>query len=352
MATAPLFSIVLPVFQARETLSRAIASVRHQSFEDWELLIVDDGSTDGSIEIAKEEALDHSRIQVLSIAINRGPGPPSNHGVRQASGDYVLFLHADDEFHPEALSQLQKEIVSNPRDLVFFGADELRRGRVRNLHDPSLSRTLSTQRATLTLEDFPELIMWPPSAWTRCYRREFLSNNNLSFPDGSYEDIPWTVECSLLAKSVSVIDSVVYRYNTGAQGTSITTTMSSGALVRVSQVKKVREIVKNSGPGTRLTAHIAALMAVHLIWANKAAYRTIPPSDRARFFTSSSNEMKYWAPLGALSPKVSSAPLLPTSERIRLGRILRKGSYTHWNRYLRATAALKRVLNYFDPKRW
>lgn len=264
----------------------------------------------------------------------------------------MLFLHADDEFHPEALSQLQKEIVSNPRDLVFFGADELRRGRVRELHDSSLSRNLSTHREILTVEDFPELIMWPPSAWTRCYRREFLTDHNLSFPHGSYEDIPWTVECSLLAKSVSVIDSVIYRYNTGAQGTSITTTMSSGAIVRVSQVKRVRKIVKDSGPGPRLTARIAALMAVHLIWANKAAYRTIPPSERMGFFSSSSNEMKYWAPLGALNPEVSSAPLLPTRERVRLGRILEMGSYTHWRRYLKTVSALKRIKNYLDPRRW
>lgn len=101
----PLVSVITPVWNAQATLARTIASVRAQSLTDWEMLIVDDGSTDGSRALAGREAAGDARIRVLSLAENRGAAAARNLGIRAARGQLIAFLDADDLWRPEKLAR-------------------------------------------------------------------------------------------------------------------------------------------------------------------------------------------------------------------------------------------------------
>jgi glycosyltransferase involved in cell wall biosynthesis len=104
VASGPIASIVIPTYNRAELLLRAVASVQRQTLDAWELLVVDDASTDETN--VRIEALDDPRIQYVSRAVNGGVAAAQNSGLDRAESRYVLFLHSDDELMPECLSRL------------------------------------------------------------------------------------------------------------------------------------------------------------------------------------------------------------------------------------------------------
>ena len=100
-----MISVIVPVYNAQETLRRAIDSVRNQTYPDWELLLIDDGSKDDSAAICDYYATADERIKAFHIA-NGGPSNARNVGLNHACGNYVMFLDSDDEWLPTAFEQL------------------------------------------------------------------------------------------------------------------------------------------------------------------------------------------------------------------------------------------------------
>ncbi len=100
----PAASVITPVWNARATLEEAVNSVHAQSFDDWELLLVDDGSKDGSKALAESLAARDGRIRLFGWDGNRGPAAARNEGIRAARGRWITFLDADDLWRPEKLA--------------------------------------------------------------------------------------------------------------------------------------------------------------------------------------------------------------------------------------------------------
>lgn len=121
MADKPRFSITIPAYNAEATLAETVASVQTQSFEDFEVVICNDGSTDGTLELAELLAAADSRIRVVSQE-NRGSGGAYNTAVRAAKSDLLVMLSADDLLLPDHLSQFDMFIDLNP-DAAIFSAD-------------------------------------------------------------------------------------------------------------------------------------------------------------------------------------------------------------------------------------
>src|ERR1700749_4425074 len=103
----PLFSVIMPAYNAAGTVCAGIASVLAQTDQDFELILVDDGSSDGTFEIASRFAQGDPRFQGVTQA-NRGPAGARNHGISLARGIYIAFLDADDRWAPNALAVHRK----------------------------------------------------------------------------------------------------------------------------------------------------------------------------------------------------------------------------------------------------
>jgi teichuronic acid biosynthesis glycosyltransferase TuaG len=103
-AGRPAVSVVTPVWNAAATLAETVASVRAQSFADWEMLLVDDGSTDGSARLMARLAAEEPRIRVFAHATNLGAAAARNRAIREARGRWLAFLDADDLWRPEKLA--------------------------------------------------------------------------------------------------------------------------------------------------------------------------------------------------------------------------------------------------------
>ena len=111
--TTPLVTVVVPAFNAERLIGVTIESVVAQSFTDWEMLVVDDCSSDRTSEVVDKWSRKDERIRLISLPRNfGGPAGPRNEGVRQARGRYVAFLDSDDIWHPEKL-HLQIQVLQN-----------------------------------------------------------------------------------------------------------------------------------------------------------------------------------------------------------------------------------------------
>lgn len=182
----PRFSVVVPVYNKRPHLARSISSVLAQGFADFELILVDDGSSDGSLEEMRR--FDDARIRVLASETGAptGPGAARNRGVGAARAAWIAFLDADDEWHPEHLSELERLIEAVPEAGIVGTGWEIRgdaraESRRRQAHGEAASAA-----ELLTLESFLRAsITGDPPFWTSAVavRRDTLAAIG-GFPEG------------------------------------------------------------------------------------------------------------------------------------------------------------------------
>ena len=117
----PVVSVVMPLYNYADMLPRAVASVRAQTYTNWELIIVDDGSTDGGAEVADGLAAQDKRIRVIRHGVNRRLPVTRNTGIAAARGRYVMFLDPDDEYLPHAIQRLLDHMEARPGIALCYG---------------------------------------------------------------------------------------------------------------------------------------------------------------------------------------------------------------------------------------
>lgn len=136
-----LISIIMPLFNSKETLSESIESVLNQTYCCWELLIIDDHSTDGSFELAKEYSEKDQRIKVLQTEINSGTACARNLGTTNAKGNYITFLDSDDLWKPNKLEVQINYIKSHKYAFVYSDYDILKDGKIVRVFSPKTTKT-------------------------------------------------------------------------------------------------------------------------------------------------------------------------------------------------------------------
>ena len=109
----PKFSIVIPVYNVEDYIERCLESIKKQTFKDYEVIVVDDGCTDKSIEIAKQYDVKIIKTEHVSVSEAR------NVGVKHTKGEYLIFLDSDDYWDKDLLNEINKSLDNNP-DLVRF----------------------------------------------------------------------------------------------------------------------------------------------------------------------------------------------------------------------------------------
>ena len=119
-AREPLVSVVIPSYNGAATLERTLESVFGQSYHNIEVMLVDDGSTDETVKLAREIASHEKRLHVITQS-NQGPGPARNNGLRQSKGDFVAFLDADDYWDSECIFKLVTAAATSGADIIYCG---------------------------------------------------------------------------------------------------------------------------------------------------------------------------------------------------------------------------------------
>ena len=112
-----MISVVIPLYNKEASIAQSLKSVLSQEYDDFEVVIVDDGSTDGSVGVV--EAINDPRIRLIKQE-NGGPSKARNTGVKNAKGEWILFLDADDELEPDALEYFAKNINKHNDTLSYL----------------------------------------------------------------------------------------------------------------------------------------------------------------------------------------------------------------------------------------
>ncbi len=214
----PRVSVVVPVYDVEAFLPACLDSLLAQSYADVEVVVVDDGSPDGSGAIADAYAVRDRRVRVVHTG-NRGLGAARNEGMRHATGELLAFCDSDDVVPPTAYASMVQRLLRSESDfvtgsLVRWGAD--------GLHEPPWMHRLHAGRQWgLRVDDHPE-ILGDVFAWNKLFRRDFVDSAGLVWPEGvRYEDQPTTTR-AFLRGQFEVIPDVVYHWRIRADGSSIT----------------------------------------------------------------------------------------------------------------------------------
>ncbi len=217
------FSIIIPIYNVSAFLPECLESVAGQSFSDYEVICVDDGSTDDSFGIAKGYVEAHEHWQLIHQE-NQGLGGARNTGLKHASGDYVLFLDSDDRLRPDSLRILSENLENE--DLLCFNGQRFHEET--GAYEAADSLTPESYQSgwnyftnnALKQRDFAFVCVV-----LRCYKRTYLLAHDLWFKPGIYhEDNLFTPLACFHAGKVKVIPYILYDYRVRAS--SIMTTRS------------------------------------------------------------------------------------------------------------------------------
>lgn len=205
-----LISIVIPVYNVADYLQKCVDSVRNNDLADCEILLVDDGSTDGICpNLCDEIALANEGLVRVIHQKNKGLGGARNTGIEQAKGEYLLFLDSDDCLTKNCVATLKGLVQEHHPDIVSFSFAKI---------DGSggcekFAANAVESRLPFTLAQKPELLLSLPSAWTRLWKRELFLSTSIRFPDRVwYEDIRTTPKLFAAAKSICAINDCLYLY--------------------------------------------------------------------------------------------------------------------------------------------
>ena len=223
------FSIIVPVYNVADYLQACVDSLLAQRCDSYEIVLVDDGSTDGKCPaLCDALAASHpDRIRVFHQP-NGGLGAARNTGIRHAEGEYLLFVDSDDTIESNTLEVLNRKVDETHADMYIYSFRYLEEDGSTHPAEPRCSQVTGEIQ---TLSQCPDLLLDSPMACDRAVRRSLFEG--VEFPGRVwYEDLCTTPKLLLRAKSIVQIEDVFYVY-----------LMRRGSIMRSSNLKRNLEIL-------------------------------------------------------------------------------------------------------------
>lgn len=202
-----MLSVIVPVYKVEKYLSKCIDSILAQSFTDYELILVDDGSPDRCPTMCDEYIQKDSRIKVIH-QINQGLSAARNTGIESATGDYIAFIDSDDYINKNMFSVLLQNAIANQADISVCSAVLVDENAEARFTDQISLRVFNKKEANLQMIYFRDFTV---NAWNKIYRRSLF--NSIRYPVGMlYEDLATTYKLIDKSERIVVSDAKLYAY--------------------------------------------------------------------------------------------------------------------------------------------
>lgn len=258
----PFFSVIVPVYKVEEYLDQCITSVLGQTYGDFELILVDDGSPDNSGKMCDDYAEKDNRIIVIHQK-NGGLSAARNSGIKRIQGQYILFLDSDDYWlHKDFLEHLNLRLSKIPSDVICFNYRKFYNNKVDDPYFGVPSQNIN--------EDGVEFLsknqIWIACAWNKAIKSELFLQYDLFFINGIIaEDVDWCARLATYADDFDYIniDAVAYRQRVG----SITHTSSPKNVACLEKnVRRTEKIIESADENKKrfLHAYLSYQVAVLL----------------------------------------------------------------------------------------
>ena len=215
----PRISVLIPVYNVSRFLHESIESLLNQTFEDFELVCVNDGSTDNSLEILNEFSKNDPRVKVFNQE-NEGSGSARNRALEEACGKYVYFFDPDDYVPPNCLEELYKNAINNGSDFVMIKIATFTDGQPVDYGNPVFNfdkvfKGVNFNKFVFNYHDVKRHVLNSAFApWTKLYKKSFLDRyDDFRFDVGlAFDDVPFHVKSMLRADFISFVPKFLYHY--------------------------------------------------------------------------------------------------------------------------------------------
>ena len=208
-------SVIIPVHNAEKYIDKAVQSVMEQNYTNWELLLIENGSEDASLDICKKNAEKDSRIQVLKEK-NKGAGSARNTGLCSAEGEYIVFIDADDYLPDKSVFQRYMNIAKQIRaDIIVSNYVRLWNGKILPAAGHDSFSVYSPDSEEFRFRGFFS-VGTLSYVWGKLYRKSFLDQNRITFSEYPYaEDKLFNMQCYVCGAKYAFIEQIgnVYRKN-------------------------------------------------------------------------------------------------------------------------------------------
>jgi CDP-glycerol glycerophosphotransferase len=253
--TSPRISVVVAFFNNEDDLGDCLDSIAAQSFTDLEVIMVDDGSTDGGAGIARAKAAADPRFTLIQPE-HGGPGGARNRGVERARGEFLAFVDGDDMLPANAYELLLHALEDSGSD--FVSGAVLRIG-PKGINPSALHSLAIKGRQRRTHITKTPRLLYDVSVWNKLFRRRFWDDHQLSYPERVvWEDIRLMTKAHVLATAVDVIPGIVYYWRERAQG-RLSITQSRGSIAnlrdRMTALADIDEFIARHSTAKLLRAH-------------------------------------------------------------------------------------------------
>jgi CDP-glycerol glycerophosphotransferase len=291
----PLISVIIPVHGVEPYLGRCLDSVLSERSVPIEVIAVDDASPDRSGEILA--AREDPRLRVISIPAAIGPGPARELGAREAAGEYLWFVDGDDELAGGALAAVAGSLARLRPDVLivdfeYLCPDGTTRPSGGDLSGPELG----------TLADNPRLIHLTMTAWSKVFRREFLSGLGVPFGAAPHEDVPVTATALITARRIGVLDRVCYRYRRARRGSFLAAASEGNFSIFGSYDQIFNLLSERAVARPPVTPPVRAALFERAMWHYATLLPLVPRRRRREFFHRMAADSRRWRPEGFSFP--------------------------------------------------
>lgn len=241
-------SVILPVYAGESTLPQCLDSVLAQTYENLEIIIVNDGSPDSSNKIIDSYVEADNRVVAIHKK-NAGYGAAINSGLNIATGDFIAIVETDDWIELDMFERLVEAYQLAPNPIVKATFNRIKNERV--LNTQSLKHLCGFDEnniGKLTPSESVELFLLESSIWTGIYRRDFLEENHIRLyesPGASYQDMPFKFICYSIVDEITLLNIPVYNYRVLNEGSS--SASSERALISFGNYEVIKNFLINSG---------------------------------------------------------------------------------------------------------
>lgn len=199
-------SVIVPVYNCKDHLERCVGSILKQSFADYEIILVDDGSTDGSAQLADSLAANNPQVQVIHQE-NQGVSIARNMGLLEAQGEYIMFVDADDYLLPNTANVFENEKLADLTCLSFEVGNNSKK-----ITNDQLYQASESEKAKVMMIENPTQYM---TVWSKFFKRKIIEENNLRFNTTLRvaEDGDFMIKYLLCANSIQFFMEVCYHYS-------------------------------------------------------------------------------------------------------------------------------------------
>lgn len=207
-----MLSIIVPVYNSDRTLDRCIESIISQSYCNFELILINDGSSDGSSVILSDFDKKDERIVVVNQQ-NMGVSAARNNGIKVARGELVVFIDSDDTIEPGYLQALAEDCHSNNADVIFTGYNLVTKNGLNKINNPGIGQINYIKSFELDIENLINNKLFL-SSWSKAYCLKIIKDNELYFDVNlkNGEDLVFNMDYFLHVNKYSSIDDCYYNY--------------------------------------------------------------------------------------------------------------------------------------------